>query len=64
MLGIEVVEVHVRAPLRKREPDGLSAKDAYKANALDGRNVGAVRSIGKERGHFAIKICGVISKNK
>lgn len=40
MFEVEVVEVHRRAPRRKRERDGLSAEGAYDAMALDTSNVG------------------------
>lgn len=42
VVGIEVVEVHVPAPLGKREPDGLSAEDAYNAIALSTFHVGTL----------------------
>ncbi|NLR70938.1 hypothetical protein HGI47_08640 [Novosphingobium sp. ERN07] len=36
MAGIEIVEVHKRLPLRKRERTGLSAGDAYNGRSADG----------------------------
>jgi len=49
MLRVEVIEIHAAAPLRKRERDGLSAKDAYIAIVLDCFCVGFAPSICKDR---------------
>lgn len=47
MLRVEVIEIHGAAPLRKRERDGLSAKDAYIAIVPDSSLIGFAPSIYK-----------------